>query len=197
MDGFGCLPLPTGASCSTWQPSTPARRLNVLLFSQKTPGLISRRYVLILEFLRYHTDSRHQFYGSQHTFGYKLVPFESMKASWSVRRYMEDPLIVPFNSAAMKYFVYPFSDLPISTFHVPLHFVIVNTGRKLVDRYGEEHVRNTTFSHEFPFLQPAERSALVLVRNIYLAWVNAAPVGDSFDALAGDDNGDSGLGPSP
>jgi len=62
-----------------------------------------------------------------------------MKASWSVKHYPANTL-GPFDPNLVKYSVYPFDDLLDFELHVPYHFVIVNTGKKLFQLYGMDEI---------------------------------------------------------
>jgi hypothetical protein len=105
-----------------------------------------------------------------------------MKASWSVKHYPANAL-GPFNPNRVKYSVYPFSDLQHFELHVPYHFVIVNTGKKLLQLYGMDEIN---FEIDFPFLLPSAKIMMRAVRNIYVAWMRVTPdpkwlCGDDYD----------------
>jgi hypothetical protein len=94
-----------------------------------------------------------------------------MKDSWSVKRYAANPP-GPFNPNLVMYSVYPFTDLPPFKLHVPYHFVIVNTGKKLLQLYGMDLIN---FESDFPFLSLNAKNIMRAVRNIYVAWMKAKP----------------------
>ncbi|KAF8959117.1 hypothetical protein BDZ97DRAFT_1667554, partial [Flammula alnicola] len=75
------------------------------------------------------------FYGKLKEVEYKLIPLPGMEGSWSVKHYTGNSLS-PFQPEHVKYSKYPFKDLPAFELHVPYHFVIVNTGQKLLQLYG-------------------------------------------------------------
>lgn len=117
-------------------------------------------------------DADHlQFYKKNVKFEYRFIPFPGMGNSWSVKTYGGDPLGA-FDPNLVNYSMYPFDDLPTFELHVPYHFVIVNTGKKLVQLYGMD---TADFEADFPFLSPADRIMMRAVRNIYVAWMNAQP----------------------
>lgn len=94
-----------------------------------------------------------------------------MEASWSVKHYAASTLGT-FDPDLVKYSVYPFNNLPHFELHVPYHFVIVNTGKKLFQLYGKEEIN---FEIDFYFLQPSDKNMMRAVRNIYVAWTMATP----------------------
>ena len=98
-----------------------------------------------------------------------------MNESWSVRRYT-GKLRGSFYPNLIQNSIYPFGDLPNFELHVPYHFVIVNTGKKLFQIYGLDGI---DFERDFPFLQGAwglpTRTIMVILRNIYVAWTLATP----------------------
>jgi hypothetical protein len=72
-----------------------------------------------------------QLYENSTKFSYRLIPLPDMKKSWSVRRYtgnLHEPLVPD----RIQQSVYLFGDLPAFKLHIPYHFVIVNTGKKLL-----------------------------------------------------------------
>jgi hypothetical protein len=94
-----------------------------------------------------------------------------MEASWSVKRYTGNAL-GPFDPNLIKYSMYPFTDFPPIELHVPYHFVIVNTGKKLLQLYGKGAIN---FERDFPFLLAEHKNIMRAVRNIYVAWTTAMP----------------------
>jgi len=98
-----------------------------------------------------------------------------MNESCSVRRYNGE-LLGPFDPNLVQYSVYPFDSLPNFELHVPYHFVIVNTGKKLFQLYGLGEI---DFEKDFPFLQSEDlvntRAIMMILRNIYVAWNLAKP----------------------
>lgn len=126
---------------------------------------------MCLSILARKVDDRPQFYGISSKFQYRLIPLPDMEESWSVKRYTANPP-GPFDPNLVKYSVYPFNDLPPFKLHVPYHFVIVNTGKKLLQLYGMEAIN---FESDFPFLLPSARNIMRAVRNIYVAWMLAVP----------------------
>jgi hypothetical protein len=98
-----------------------------------------------------------------------------MSESWSVRRYTGE-LRGPLHPNLIHNSIYPFSDLPNFELHIPYHFVIVNTGKKLFQIYGLDEI---DFARDFPFLQDARslptRTIMLILRNIYVAWTLATP----------------------
>ena len=98
-----------------------------------------------------------------------------MHESCSVRRYNGE-LHGPFDPNLVQYSVYPFDDLPNFELHVPYHFVIVNTGKKLFQLYGLGEI---DFARDFSFLQGENlintRTIMMILRNIYIAWNFAKP----------------------
>jgi hypothetical protein len=66
--------------------------------------------------------------------------------------------------------------LPNFELHIPYHFIIVNTGKKLFQIYSLDEI---DFKRDFPFLQGAwglpTRMIMVILHNIYVAWSLAMP----------------------
>jgi len=98
-----------------------------------------------------------------------------MNESWSIRRYNGE-LRGPLHPDLIQNSIYPFSDLPNFELHIPYHFVIVNTGKKLFQIWGLDKIN---FARDFPFLQGPRgsltRTIMVILRNIYVAWTLATP----------------------
>lgn len=109
--------------------------------------------------------------GKSGKFDYQLISLPDMKASWSLKHYAASDL-GPFDPKLVKHSVYPFNDLPHFELHVPFHFVIVNTGKKLLQLYGMDAIN---FEIDFPFLMAATKNMMRAVRNIYVAWIMATP----------------------
>ncbi|KAK7438587.1 hypothetical protein VKT23_017922 [Stygiomarasmius scandens] len=102
-------------------------------------------------------------------FRYRLIPLLGMARSWSVKQYAGDPS-GPFDPDFLRYYEYPFDTLPECYLHIPYHFVIVNTGKKLFQLYGKQQI---DYARDFSFLSNREQYTLNAVRNIYVAWINA------------------------
>ncbi|THV07358.1 hypothetical protein K435DRAFT_742461 [Dendrothele bispora CBS 962.96] len=115
------------------------------------------------------------------TFRYRLIPLPGMAESWSVKRYTGNPFS-PFDPELLLHYKYPFENLPICDLHIPYHFVIVNTGKKLQQLYGTEPIE---YDRDFPFLADIDRLLLNAVRNVYVAWMDAQP---SSEFYRGDDD---------
>ncbi|KIJ91859.1 hypothetical protein K443DRAFT_14048 [Laccaria amethystina LaAM-08-1] len=111
------------------------------------------------------------FYEESMKFQYRLIPLPNMSESWSVQRYGGD-LFGPFDPSLVEHSVYPFNDLPTFELHVPYHSVIVNTGKKLYHFYGMEAIE---FDRDFSFLSDPAKNMIDIVRNIYVAWMEARP----------------------
>lgn len=98
-----------------------------------------------------------------------------MNELWSVRCYNGE-FRGPFDPNLVQYSVYPFDDLLNFKLHVPYHFVIVNTGKKLFQLYGLDEI---DFERDFSFLQGEDfvntRTIMMIMRNIYIAWNLAKP----------------------
>src|SRR6267378_8123918 len=98
-----------------------------------------------------------------------------MSKSWSVKHYHGE-LDGPFYPALAQYSMYPFNDLPNFELHVPYHFVIANTGKKLYQLYG---LGKINFDNHFSFLKGnqffATRMIMMILHNIYVAWNVAVP----------------------
>lgn len=62
-----------------------------------------------------------------------------MNESWSVRRYT-GKLRGPLDPNLIQNSIYPFRDLPNFELHIPYHFVIVNTGKKLFQLYSSDEI---------------------------------------------------------
>ncbi|KAI0699914.1 hypothetical protein C8T65DRAFT_831723 [Cerioporus squamosus] len=101
-----------------------------------------------------------EFYHNAKSFKYQLVPFPAMKSTWTVRKPIR-------------------FDVPVISLHVPCHFVICDTAKKLVS--FSEGVR-PTFSQlvrDFPSLtKTLQRFTLLAVWDIYDAWMCARPDGE-------------------
>ncbi|CAA7269669.1 unnamed protein product [Cyclocybe aegerita] len=126
------------------------------------------------------------FYKSE-KFQYQLIPLPDMKLSWSVKHYTADPLRL-FDPSLINYSVYPFDDLPPFELHVPYHFVIANTGKKLFQLYGYGTI---DFQTHFYFLSPLAKNMMRAVRNIYVAWMMATPNPKWLSGEGYDDEQDS------
>ncbi|EDR05288.1 uncharacterized protein LACBIDRAFT_294852 [Laccaria bicolor S238N-H82] len=111
------------------------------------------------------------FYGRSCKFRYQLIPLSGMEASWSIKRYTGNAL-GPFDPNLIEHSAYPFTNLLPIELHVPYHFVIVNTGKKLRQLYGMDAIN---FERDFPFLLPTQKFVMTAVRNIYVAWMAAMP----------------------
>ena len=98
-----------------------------------------------------------------------------MNGSWSVRHYNGE-LRGPLHPELIQNSIYPFSDLPKFELHIPYHFVIVNTGKKLFQIWG---LGKINFARDFPFLQGPQsaptRTIMRILRNIYVTWTLATP----------------------
>ncbi|EDR01702.1 uncharacterized protein LACBIDRAFT_310731 [Laccaria bicolor S238N-H82] len=79
------------------------------------------------------------FYGRSCKFRYQLIPLSGMEASWSIKRYTGNAL-GPFDPNLIEHSAYPFTNLLPIELHVPYHFVIVNTGKKLRQLYGMDAI---------------------------------------------------------
>jgi len=120
-------------------------------------------------------------------FQYRLIPLPNMSESLSVQRYGGD-LSGPFNPSLVEHSVYPFNGLPTFELHVPYHFVIVNTGKKLYQLYGTEAIE---FDRDFSFLSDPAKNMMDIVRNIYVAWMEARPSLEWLGGKGCDDGKDS------
>ena len=120
-------------------------------------------------------------------FQYRLIPLPNMSESLSVQRYGGD-LSGPFNPSLVEHSVYPFNGLPTFELHVPYHFVIVNTGKKLYQLYGTEAIE---FDRDFSFLSDPAKNMMDIVRNIYVAWMEAQPSLEWLRGKGCDDGQDS------
>ncbi|KAI0723859.1 hypothetical protein C8T65DRAFT_734366 [Cerioporus squamosus] len=70
----------------------------------------------------------------------------------------------------------PFNDLPIISLHVPCHFVICDTGKKLVSFYEGARPTSSELQRDFPSLiEPLQRLILLAVWDIYDACMCAQP----------------------
>lgn len=100
-----------------------------------------------------------------------------MARSWAIKRYRApSEENAEFSVNNVKIFQYPFRDLPQIILHIPFHYVIVNTGLKLVQLHGQrEHDIASRFED---VIGPSNHSFLVTLRavyNMYLAWTNVEP----------------------
>ncbi|KIM37114.1 hypothetical protein M413DRAFT_77420 [Hebeloma cylindrosporum] len=114
-------------------------------------------------------------YGDTTKFSYRFIPLPDMEKSWSVRRYtgnLHEPLVPD----RIQQSVYPFDDLPAFKLHVPYHFVIVNTGKKLFQLYERGEIN---FQRDFAFLEAPRftlvRTTMRILRNLYVAWISSTP----------------------
>ncbi|KIM36415.1 hypothetical protein M413DRAFT_449133, partial [Hebeloma cylindrosporum] len=122
-------------------------------------------------------NTRHapnSFYKKSTKFTYRLIPLPDMMESWSVRRYEGDS-DAPFDPEEIQQSVYPFTDLPDIELHIPYHFVIVNTGKKLLQLYGHGKIN---YARDFHFLGVDDFLTRDLMDNtldIYAAWMSSTP----------------------
>ncbi|KAH9857320.1 hypothetical protein C2E23DRAFT_720575 [Lenzites betulinus] len=128
-----------------------------------------------------------EFYENQKSFKYRFTPFPAMKNSWAVRRFaVPTSGLTPETPAVQHY--YPFDTLPPISLHIPYHFVICDTGRKLQSVYGDDYKDNKGVLQDHPELDAPELLMITAVRGIYDAWMHAEPVLDddaSPDAVQG------------
>ncbi|KAL1753048.1 hypothetical protein FB107DRAFT_264903, partial [Schizophyllum commune] len=119
--------------------------------------------------VRHNPDS---FY-DQRKFLYRLVPFPAMKQAWSIRR-PADMLSEFKPSTQVQQSCYPFRDLPVISLHVPYHFVICDTGKKLQTFYKD--MDPTLHQIEADFYVP-HREAVYLkaVMTLYKLWMSSEP----------------------
>ena len=132
-----------------------------------------------------------------------------MRKSWEIRRYhdMSKSFVQPSKRQSPPYtqHFYPFRDLGNISLHVPFHFAIVDTGRKLEALYNG-HVALDSIMFDFPFLDSFACAALKFVYDIYHAWMTApiqltegtflpekTPAGDP-DASGNPEDGGEGKG---
>ncbi|KAI0827564.1 hypothetical protein BC628DRAFT_1502097 [Trametes gibbosa] len=128
-----------------------------------------------------------EFYKDQKVFKYRFVPFPAMQNSWAVRR-----LTVPRQEngstaeAEVVQHYYPFDTMPVVSLHIPYHFVICDTGRKLDSVYGADVSK---MAADFP----QESLMLLAVKNLYDAWMRVEPAWNSegsFDIAVGEPSSD-------
>ncbi|EPQ55674.1 hypothetical protein GLOTRDRAFT_128888 [Gloeophyllum trabeum ATCC 11539] len=146
-----------------------------------------------------------QFYDKKKSFEYRVVPFRAMEASWTIRRPAIPTAAFDSTNRVIQYY-YPFKNLPSVSLHVPPHFVICDTARKLRGVYGGDYrnIRESVdLKSEFPGLEPAEEITLLAVAGIYDAWMNAVPSDEwrsgalpDSDAARGHSSNSGGVSPS-
>jgi hypothetical protein len=95
-----------------------------------------------------------------------------MQGSWPIRYLTNEPLgdFDPGHTSKSKY---PFEDLPSYKLHIPYHFVILNTGKKLYQLYGSGPIDFLAFALSLPW-------SILAVRNIYVAWMKSQPNSSAF-----------------
>lgn len=116
-----------------------------------------------------------EFYGSTKVFKYRLIPFPEMKGTWSVRR--PNHFTTEFTSEIqVQQFYYPFGDLPVISLHVPYHFVVYDTGKKLASFYGGTEPTQVQLGNDFK-IHPDSIEAIILLAiwQIYHAWMSVEP----------------------
>ncbi|KAI0827612.1 hypothetical protein BC628DRAFT_1418252 [Trametes gibbosa] len=122
-----------------------------------------------------------EFYKDQKVFKYRFVPFPAMRNSWAVRRLTVPTQTFTADTPVVQHY-YPFSTMPIVSLHIPYHFVICDTGRKLNSVYGTD---NNKMLLNFP----QEFNMVFAVKSLYDAWMRVEPAWDSegsFDIALGD-----------
>ncbi|KAI0808325.1 hypothetical protein C8Q74DRAFT_1363716 [Fomes fomentarius] len=112
------------------------------------------------------------FYEGKGSFKYRLIPFPAMKSAWPVRQLGDTSSQFTKDSPVTQYY-YPFAEMPPVSLHIPYHFVICDTGRKLNGIYGSNFRDITPIMQDFPHL--LDFRTLVAVRGIYDAWMKAVP----------------------
>ncbi len=95
-----------------------------------------------------------------------------MKSAWAVRQLGDTTSQFTKDSPVTQYY-YPFAEMPPVSLHIPYHFVICDTGRKLNGIYGSNFRDSTPIVRDFPHL--LDFRTLVAVRGVYDAWMNAVP----------------------
>ncbi|KAI0669209.1 hypothetical protein C8Q78DRAFT_978002 [Trametes maxima] len=114
-----------------------------------------------------------QLYKNNKEFKYRLVPFPAMRQTWSIRRLAH--FVSDFNPQAQaQQYWYPFNDLPAISLHVPYHFVICDTGKKLLSFYKDTQPTHEQLEKDFHVSYP-EAVLLAAVLDIYNLWMSAEP----------------------
>lgn len=135
-------------------------------------------------------------------FRYRFVPFPAMETSWAVRQ-LNFPIKKFSPKTKVKQYYYPFETLRRITLHVPYHFVIFDTGRKLSKIYTSPDLLENKLEEDFPWLDAAELLALEAAKHIYEAWMASKPnwlkeasFNDEHTSGGSDDSGSPGSGDS-
>lgn len=111
-------------------------------------------------------------YQKRETFKYKFVPDKGM-ANWEeVERFDIN------NREVREPLRYPYDNLPVIELRTPPHFVIVNTGAKLRNKYGHNSLDLDALKTDFPHLNPTNYRTLKRIHDIYRTWVTSAPAND-------------------
>ncbi|KAI0827572.1 hypothetical protein BC628DRAFT_1418194 [Trametes gibbosa] len=120
-----------------------------------------------------------EFYKDQKVFKYRFVPFPAMQNSWAVRRLTVSRQENGSTAEAeVVQHYYPFDTMPVVSLHIPYHFVICDTGRKLDSVYGADVSK---MAADFP-----QGSLMLLaVKNLYDAWMRANPVPTDLTTAVG------------
>ncbi|KAI0760146.1 hypothetical protein C8Q74DRAFT_1177319, partial [Fomes fomentarius] len=114
------------------------------------------------------------FYEGRTSFKYRLIPFPAMKSAWAVRQLGDTTSPFTKDSPVTQYY-YPFTEMPPVYLHIPYHFIICDTGRKVNGIYGSNYEDSTQIAQDLPHLTPLRRIVLAACRGIYNAWMNAMP----------------------
>ncbi|KAI0675852.1 hypothetical protein C8Q78DRAFT_352902 [Trametes maxima] len=114
-----------------------------------------------------------ELYGNIVDFKYRFIPFPSMRENWSIRK--PTTFVSEFTPQTdVQQFHYPFTDLPVIILHVPYHFVIYDTGRKLFNFYKAMQPVPEQIMQDFS-VEGSIALSLFAVWHIYGAWMNATP----------------------
>ncbi|KAL1730671.1 hypothetical protein EV714DRAFT_210414 [Schizophyllum commune] len=133
-----------------------------------------------------------EFYDGNRTFPYRLIPFPAMDGTRPISAF---PEVVSRCDARtpIEHHYYPFTTVPSRSLHVPYHFVICDTGRKLFEFYEGHRPTETNLEHDFPGLfHSGERRIMIGIWDIYDAWMHAVPTTEWQDDPAGDGRGRAG-----
>ncbi|TRM65272.1 hypothetical protein BD626DRAFT_216083 [Schizophyllum amplum] len=133
-----------------------------------------------------------QFYANATSFEYRFIAFPEMATSWSVIQHDGHSTVADHSSVTFHH--YPFSTMDPIQLHVPYHYVVANTGKKLRIRYDTSPTM-AELASDFPFLHADLALCMSLVWEIYDAWMHADPDPDWMKngRRSGDDHGGSSV----
>ncbi|TRM59050.1 hypothetical protein BD626DRAFT_367903, partial [Schizophyllum amplum] len=95
-----------------------------------------------------------------------------MDTSWSVIQHDGHSTVADHSSVAFHH--YPFDTMGAIELHIPYHYVIANTARKLRTRY-DTLPKAALLASDFPSISSMLLSSLAFVWEIYDVWMRADP----------------------